>query len=61
MLIFLGFGFLRKGLQSSAIIKRDFLLISAGAFIYIIGGVLGGLFPPGIYQIFVRAGMTLSG
>jgi hypothetical protein len=60
MLIFHAFDFLRKGLRSSGIIKRDFLLISSGALIYIIGGVLNGLFPPGIYLIFVRAGMALS-
>ena len=58
--IFLGFGFLRKGIQSTGTIRRKFFLISSGAFIYIIGAVLDGLFPPGIHLIFVRSVMVLS-
>jgi len=60
LLIFLGFGFLRKGIQSTGIIRRKFFLISSGAFIYIIGAVLDGLFSPGVYLIFVRSAMALS-
>ncbi|MFW9866853.1 MAG: hypothetical protein ACFFEN_12230 [Candidatus Thorarchaeota archaeon] len=58
--IFLGFGFLIKGIQSTGTIRRKFILISFGAFIYIIGAVMDGLLPPGIYLIFVRSMMVLS-
>lgn len=60
LLIFLGFGFLRKGLQSAGIIRRKFFLISGGAFIYIIGAVLDGLFSPGLALIFSRSAMAFS-
>ena len=60
ILVFDGIGFLRKSIQSTGIIKKKFLLISLGAFIYIIGGILDGLFSPGIPLIFIRSGMALS-
>lgn len=60
ILIVLGFGFLRKGIQSTGIIKKKFFYLSAGAFIYTIGAVLDGLFSPGIILIFIRAAMTFS-
>ena len=58
--VFLGFGFLIMGLKSSGDIRRNFFLLSVGAFLYIIGGVLDGLFPPGIHIIFARAAMIIS-
>ena len=60
LLIFLGFGFLNKGIKSTGIIRIKFLLISAGAFIYIFGAVMDGLFSPGIILIFIRSAMVLS-
>ncbi len=60
LLIFLGFGFLRKSIQATGIIRRKFFLISLGAFIYIIGAILDGLFSPGVTLIFVRSAMALS-
>ncbi len=60
LFVFLGFGFLRKGIQSTGMIRRKFFLISSGAFIYIIGAVLDGLFSPGIPLIFIRSAMALS-
>lgn len=60
LLIFLGIGFLNKGIKSSGTLRTKFLLISAGAFIYIIGAVLDGLFSPGIILIFIRSAMVLS-
>lgn len=58
--IFLGFGFLIMGLKSTGDIRRNFFLLSVGAFLYIIGGVLDGLFEPGIHILFARAAMIIS-
>lgn len=44
ILIFLGFGFLSKAIQSTGDIRKKFLFLSAGAFVYTIGGILDGLF-----------------
>ena len=60
ILIFDGVGFLVKSIQSTGVIKKNFLLLSLGAFIYIIGGILDGLFSPGITLIFIRSAMALS-
>ncbi|MFX1593382.1 MAG: hypothetical protein ACFFCL_11885 [Promethearchaeota archaeon] len=60
LLIFVGFGFLNKGIKSTGTIRTKFLLISFGAFIYIIGAVMDGLFSPGIILIFIRSAMVLS-
>ncbi|NHJ22896.1 MAG: hypothetical protein EAX91_18285 [Candidatus Lokiarchaeota archaeon] len=60
ILILDGFGFLRKGIQSTGIIRRKFFYLSLGAFLYIAGGILDGLFDPGFYLIFVRAAMIVS-
>ena len=60
ILIFDGIGFLIKSIQSTGVIKKNFLLLSLGAFIYIIGGILDGLFSPGITLIFIRSAMALS-
>jgi len=60
LLVFDGIGFLRKSIQSTGVIRKKFLLLSLGAFIYIIGGVLDGLFSPGILLIFIRSAMGVS-
>jgi len=60
ILILDGFGFLRKGIQSTGIIRRRFYYLSLGAFLYIMGGILDGLFDPGISLIFIRAAMIIS-
>ncbi|MFX0021851.1 MAG: hypothetical protein ACFE9S_05960 [Candidatus Hermodarchaeota archaeon] len=60
LLIFLGIGFLNKGIKATGSLRTKFLLISAGTFIYIIGAVMDGLFSPGIILIFIRSAMVLS-
>jgi len=60
ILILDGFGFLRKGIQSTGIIRRKFYYLSLGAFLYIMGGILDGLFDPGFSLIFIRAAMIIS-
>ena len=60
LLIFDGIGFLRKGIQSTGVIRKKFILLSLGAFIYIVGGILDGLFDPGISLIFIRSAMVIS-
>ena len=60
LLVFLGIGFLNKGIKSTGSIRTKFLLISGGAFIYIFGAVMDGLFSPGIILIFIRTAMVLS-
>ena len=59
-LIFLGFGFLRKGIQSTGIIRKKFLILSLAAFMYALGGILDGLFEPNFTLIFIRAAMAVS-
>ncbi|MFX0012351.1 MAG: hypothetical protein ACFE9R_18710 [Candidatus Hermodarchaeota archaeon] len=59
-LVFLGFGFLRKGIQSTGIIKKKFLILSLAAFMYALGGILDGLFEPNFTLIFIRAAMAVS-
>ncbi len=60
MLVVDVFGFLVRAIQSTGVIRKKFLLLSLGAFLYIIGGVLDGLFSPGIILIFIRSAMILS-
>ncbi len=60
ILILDGFGFLAKGIKGTGIIRRKFFYLSLGAFLYIIGGILDGLFDPGISLIFIRAAMIIS-
>ena len=60
ILILDGFGFLRKGIQATGTIRRRFYYLSLGAFLYIAGGILDGLFDPGISLIFIRAAMIIS-
>ncbi len=60
IILFLGVGFLHKSFQSAGIIRRKFLYLSLGAFIYAIGAVLDGIFSPGIILIFIRSAMIGS-
>ena len=60
VLVFLGFGFLFKGLKTSGVIRKNFLYLSIGAFVYTIGGIMDGLFSPGVILIFIRSAMIGS-
>ncbi|MFX0105995.1 MAG: hypothetical protein ACFE75_10955, partial [Candidatus Hodarchaeota archaeon] len=60
VLIFLGFGFIYKGFQSSGVIRKNFLLLSAGSLCFCIFGLLEGLTAPGFLIIFVRIGYLSS-
>ena len=56
VLIFLGFGFLYKGFQSSGVIRRNFFYLSVGSICFCVFGLLEGLTAPGVMGIFVRIG-----
>ena len=60
IIIFLGFGFLIKAIQSRGDIRKNFLYLSIGAFVYTIGGIMDGLFSPGIILILIRSAMIGS-
>jgi hypothetical protein len=60
VLVFLGLGFLYKAFQSSGVIRKNFLLLSAGSICFTIFGLLEGLTAPGIFIIFVRLGYVSS-
>ncbi|NVM35709.1 MAG: hypothetical protein HWN81_08945 [Candidatus Lokiarchaeota archaeon] len=60
VLIFLGFGFLYKGFQSSGVLRKNFLLLSVGSICFCIFGLLEGLTEPGIMVIIVRIGYLSS-
>ena len=59
-LVFLGFGFLYKGFQSTGVIRKNFLFLSAGSIGFCVFGLLEGLTVPGITVIFVRIGYLAS-
>ena len=60
VIVFLGLGFLYKAIQSSGVIRKNFLLLSAGSISFCIFGLLEGLTAPGILVIFVRLGYVSS-
>ncbi|MFX1278188.1 MAG: hypothetical protein ACFFA3_02155 [Promethearchaeota archaeon] len=60
VLIFLGFGFLIKGLKTSGVIRKNFLYLSAGSICFCIFGLLEGLTVPGFLVIIVRIGYLSS-
>jgi hypothetical protein len=60
VLIFLGFGFLYKAIHSSGIIRRNFILLSAGSICFCLFGLLEGLTAPGPLVIVVRVGYMVS-
>ncbi len=59
-LVFLGFGFLYKGFQSTGVIRRNFFYLSTGAIGFTVFGLLEGLTVPGLMVIFVRIGYLAS-
>lgn len=60
IIVFLGFGFLIKAIQSRGDIRKKFLYLSIGAFVYTIGGIMDGLFSPGVILILIRSAMIGS-
>lgn len=60
VIIFLGFGFLYKAFQSSGVIRKNFLCLSAGSLGFCIFGLLEGLTAPGFLGIIVRIGYLSS-
>ncbi|MFX1480490.1 MAG: hypothetical protein ACFFCI_20530 [Promethearchaeota archaeon] len=60
VLIFLGFGFLFKGIKTSGVIRKNFLYLSAGSICFCIFGLLEGLTEPGFLLILVRIGYLSS-
>jgi len=60
IIVFLGFGFLIRGIQTKGSIRKKFIYLSIGAFVYTTGGILDGLFSPGIILIFIRSAMIGS-
>jgi len=60
VLIFLGLGFLYKGLKSSGVIRKNFLSLSVGSLFFCIFGLLEGLTAPGFLVILVRIGYLSS-
>ena len=60
VIVFWGFGFLIKYLQSTGEIKTKFLIMSIGSFLLIICTSLDGFIPPGILVVFVRTGVLIS-
>jgi len=60
IIVFLGFGFLIKAIQSRGDIRKKFLYLSIGALVYTIGGIMDGLFSPGIILILIRSAMIGS-
>ncbi|MFX0082783.1 MAG: hypothetical protein ACFE94_13615 [Candidatus Hodarchaeota archaeon] len=60
VIIFLGLGFLLKGLKSSGVIRKNFLFLSGGSLCFCIFGLLEGLTVPGFLVIVVRIGYLSS-
>ncbi|MHA1726767.1 MAG: hypothetical protein ACTSXH_18330 [Promethearchaeota archaeon] len=60
LLFFLGFGFLRRAVQTSGIMRKKFLLLSLGSFSFCIFGLFEGVTVPGIAIIFIRIGYLSS-
>ncbi len=56
-LIFLGFGYLIKGISSKGIIRKKFFLLSVGYFLFI-GFPILAIFVQSFYTYFVRLGMV---
>jgi len=60
VIIFLGVGFLIRAIQSKGDIRKKFAFLSVAAFVYTVGGILDGLFSPGIILILIRSAMIGS-
>jgi hypothetical protein len=60
ILIFHGLGFLIKGLKSTGVIKKKFLLLGIGFIVFSIAGAGDSLVNPGIGLVIVRLAMITS-
>jgi hypothetical protein len=60
LFVFYGLGFLRKGIQSTGIIRKKFFLLSIGYFLYLICIYLDTQEFPGFGLIAIRSGLILS-
>ncbi|NVM44340.1 MAG: toll/interleukin-1 receptor domain-containing protein [Candidatus Lokiarchaeota archaeon] len=60
MLTFNGFGFLLRSFQSKGVVRKKYLLLSIGFFLYLTFGILDGYAIPGIALIFVRLGYLIA-
>ena len=60
VLIFCGFGFLYKSIQSTGVFRKKYLLMSLGFIIWLTFGVLESLVTASIALIFMRISMTCS-
>ena len=60
-LIFLGFGFLIKGILSKGLLRKKFLLLSIGWFIFVACAMIDNLINPGVFIILVRIGLISNG
>lgn len=60
ILIFNGFGFLRKSLQLTGVLKRKFIFLSLGQIIFVVAGAGDSLVTPGVLLVFIRVLMVSS-
>ena len=58
--VFWGFGFIYKAIQSTGRVRMNFLIVSLGSFMFLIFGVLDNLGFPGIALVFFRIGILSS-
>ncbi len=56
VILFLGIGFLIKAIQATGDIRKKFLFLSLGVFLYSIFGLFESLTEPGVALIFIRLG-----
>ena len=59
-IIFWGIGFLYKGFQSTGILKKKFILMSIGAFLFMAFAIFDTSLPHGIFTVIVRIGILIS-
>ncbi len=60
IIILVNFGTLFKGLMSKGIIRKKFLLLSAGFFVYVLLTIIDAFSNPSIALIFIRSGVLGS-
>jgi len=58
--IFWGIGFLIKAIQSEGVVRKKYIYISIGGFIFILGAMLDVSIPPGISRVFIRSAIIIS-
>lgn len=59
-LLFIDFGLLIRGFKSEGIIRRKYLLLSAGFINFVLLSIFDGLSNPGIALVFIRSGIFVS-